>query len=275
MRERRSPRRRRLFPQPPIRLGAEFQVNSYTPDAQTSAAVGIDATAAFVVAWTDFDQDGGPVTGIRAQRFNPAGVKLGVEFQVNSYTIGTQHEPAVGVRGTGEFVIVWQSSGQDGSMYGLFARRYSSSGTALAAEFQVNTLHPNSQMYAAVGVDGDGDFVVVWRSDAQDGSSGGIFGWRFDSAGAQQSVEFQINATTASGDLPRDRRVVRRPVRRRLVGRAGRTSTHSGSAPREHRSVGSSWSAADDRHAGLSGGGDRPGRRLCGCVAELGQDGSA
>jgi hypothetical protein len=186
-----------LLPQPPIRLGAEFQVNSYTLDAQTNAAVGIDATGAFVVAWVDFDQDGGPVTGIRAQRFNPAGVKLSTEFQVNAYTIGTQHAPAVGMRSTGEFVIVWQSSGQDGSQYGLFGRRYSSSGVALAAEFRINTYTPDAQRVPAVGVDGDGDFVVVWRSDGQDGSLGGVFGRRFNSAGGAQSVEFQVNTVTA------------------------------------------------------------------------------
>src|SRR5262245_43451884 len=81
-----------LLAQPPIRLGAEFQVNSRTVDTQSNPSVGIDAAAGFVVAWVDFGQDGGPFTGIHAQRFNPAGARLGVEFQVNSYTVGTQHE---------------------------------------------------------------------------------------------------------------------------------------------------------------------------------------
>ena len=190
-----------LVAQPSIRLGGEFQVNSYTLSEQTRAAVAIDATAAFVVAWTADNQDGA-FTAIRAQRFSPAGAKLGVELQVNSYTVGFQDAPAVGMRSTGEFVIVWQSPGsQDGSLDGLFGRRYSSSGVALAAEFQINTYTSGSQRMAKVGVDGDGDFVVVWQSAGQDGYLDGVFGQRFASAGGALSVEFQVNTATVYGQI--------------------------------------------------------------------------
>src|SRR5262245_44159623 len=81
-----------LLAQPPNRLGAELQVNSYTVYAQTNAAVASDALGDFVVVWADHGQEGEPflAVGVRAQRFNPAGVKLGVEFQVNTYTLDIQ-----------------------------------------------------------------------------------------------------------------------------------------------------------------------------------------
>jgi hypothetical protein len=67
------------------------------------------------------------------------------------------------------------------------------------AEFQVNTHTTYTQTYADVVMDGNGKFVVVWRSYRHDGSSGGIFGQCFDPNCKPLGNEFQINTTT-SGD---------------------------------------------------------------------------
>jgi len=55
-------------------------------------------------------------------------------------------------------------------------------GDALGPEFQVNTFATSYQVDAAVAMDADGDFVVAWESDNQDGSYLGIFAQRFDGA---------------------------------------------------------------------------------------------
>jgi hypothetical protein len=48
-----------------------------------------------------------------------------------------------------------------------------------------------------VGADGAGNFVVVWRTEAdQDGSYSGIMARRYDSAGAPQGGEFVVSQTT-------------------------------------------------------------------------------
>lgn len=65
------------------------------------------------------------------------------------------------------------------------------------AEFQVNTHTPNDQITPAVAMDERGNFVVVWRSYLQDGSSGGIFGQRFDASANRVGSEFQINTVTS------------------------------------------------------------------------------
>jgi len=39
---------------------------------------------------------------------------VGSEFQVNTYTTGAQYFPSVAMDATGNFVVVWTSSGQDG-----------------------------------------------------------------------------------------------------------------------------------------------------------------
>ena len=61
-------------------------------------------------------------------------------------------------------------------------------------EFQVNRYTTNHQYRPALAADADGDFVVTWSSGGQDGpGTPGIFGARFDSAGALLGAEFQVN----------------------------------------------------------------------------------
>jgi hypothetical protein len=45
------------------------------------------------------------------------------------------------------------------------------------------------QNYPSVIFDASGNFVVVWSGNQQDGSGYGIFGQRFDAAGAVQGGE--------------------------------------------------------------------------------------
>jgi hypothetical protein len=129
----------------------------------------------------------------------PAASQLvGPEFQVNSFTTGFQYKQAVAASGSGNFVVVWQSSGQDGSDAGVFGQRFDGAGTPLGTEFQVNSYTTSYQRSPAVAADGSGNFVVVWESAAQDGSTSGVFGQRFDSAGIPQGSEFQVNSYTTS-----------------------------------------------------------------------------
>jgi hypothetical protein len=128
----------------------------------------------------------------------------GSEFQANTYTTYDQGRGGVAVAsdGSGNFVVVWASSyGQDGDGNGVFGRRFGSSGTALGAEFQVNTYTTADQGRGglALAAAAAGEFVVVWNSYYQDGSSWGIFGQRFDGAGSPQGGEFQVNTYTTGG----------------------------------------------------------------------------
>jgi len=102
-------------------LGPEFQVSSYTPNWQSQSAVAADGAGGFLVVWQSDGQDGSG-DGIFAQRYDPAGRPVGAELQVNDSTTGDQQSPAVAARGLGEFVVTWQSEGQDGSNTGIFGR---------------------------------------------------------------------------------------------------------------------------------------------------------
>ena len=118
---------------------------------------------------SSYGQDGSGF-GVFGQRFNAAGLPQGSEFQVNSYTTGSQGCPAVASDASGNFVVVWTSSGQDGSGYGVFGQRFDASGLPQGSEFQVNSYTTGYQSYPAVASDANGNFVVVWESYGQDGS---------------------------------------------------------------------------------------------------------
>jgi len=175
-------------------VGPEFRVNTYTGDNQVIASVASDSVN-FVVVWNSQGQDGSGY-GVFGQRYAASGVPLGGEFRVNTFTTGAQVRAAVAADSAGNFVVVWDSLGQDGSSYGVFGQRYASSGAPLGPEFRVNTSTASAQAYPAVASDASGNFVVAWESLAQDGSDFGVFGQRFASSGAPLGSEFRVNTYT-------------------------------------------------------------------------------
>jgi hypothetical protein len=173
-----------------VPLDGEFQINLVTAGVQFAPSVAVAPDGRFIVVWK-------PLNGVFGQRFDSAGGRVGVPFQLNTYTVGSNHNDAkVAVDGDGDFVALWQNTPQDGSFNGIFGQLFASSGTKLGAEFQVNTFVAGNQMYSALAMDGDGDFVVVWHSYGQDEAnvaSTGVFAQRFSSSGTPLAAEFQVN----------------------------------------------------------------------------------
>ena len=63
----------------------------------------------------------------------PPGTPAGPEWVVNSYTTCDQVLPSVAAAATGAFVVVWESSQQDGHGWGVFGQRYDAAGNATGA----------------------------------------------------------------------------------------------------------------------------------------------
>ena len=59
------------------------------------------------------------------QLLSAGAAAVGFETRVNTFTTGDQTAPAVAMDAAGDYVAVWQSYGQDGSIFGIYARRYS------------------------------------------------------------------------------------------------------------------------------------------------------
>ena len=178
-------------------VGAEFRVNTYTTNSQGFGVVAMDADGDFVVSWLSIDQDGWG-EGVYAQRYNADGSPVGTEFQVNTETLLVKGSPSVAMDADGDFVVSWSSSGQDGDSSGVYAQRFSADGSAVGTEFQVNTYTTTDQEYPSVAMDADGDFVVSWASEGQDGDGFGVYAQRFSADGSAVGTEFQVNTYTTS-----------------------------------------------------------------------------
>ena len=160
-------------------LGSEFRVNTYTTDFQLQPSVASDPAGNFVVVWLSYSTAAGH-DGIYGQRYAASGLPLGSEFRANSYfTPNAPTFPMVALDSAGDFVVTWNNFNQDGSFDGVFGQRYGGTGAPLGSEFRVNTFTPDFQTKAVVATDAAGDFVVVWESRYQDGSSDGVFAQRF------------------------------------------------------------------------------------------------
>jgi hypothetical protein len=175
------------------RLGGEIHVSSETAQDQVNPAVAVDDFGNFVVVWESDSQDTDRF-GIYGQRFDSSGSKIGSEFRVNTTIAEDQKHAAVAMNGAGQFVVVWQSDGQDGDGFGIYAQRYNAAGGAVGDEFLVNTLTSFDQRDPSVAITSSGEFVVTWTAaNVPDGDGLEIIGQRFDSDGNRVGLEFQVN----------------------------------------------------------------------------------
>ena len=154
-------------------------MNTYIANAQQEPSVAAFPNGKFVVAWESNGQDGSSY-GVYAQRYNAAGTAVGAEFKVNTYTTNNQMNPSVATFLDEGFVVAWESWNQDGSGDGVYAQRYDAAGTAVGAEFRVNTYTASNQWSPSVAAFPNGGFVVVWESNGQDGSDNGVYAQRYE-----------------------------------------------------------------------------------------------
>lgn len=175
-------------------VGSAFRVNVGTSGNQNNVAVAMDAYGNFVVVWQSSDGSG---DGIYARRYNLSGASLTSEFRVNSATSGNQQSPAVVMRDDGSFVVAWHSANIDGSGDAIMARRYSATGTALAAQFRVSQFSTGNQQFASIAVDSTGNFLIAWHSAGQDGAGDAVVARAFNASGSALGNELIVNELTA------------------------------------------------------------------------------
>jgi hypothetical protein len=177
-------------------LAVEFQVNVYTLSSQSRPSVAADGDGDFIVVWSSYGQDDGYYEGVFGRRFSSTGAVLIDEFQVNAQTVLDQDLPQVAVEADGDFVVTWRHYTEVvGLTADIVARRFASSGSPSSGDFQVNTHTTGYQSDPSLAIRGDGSFVVVWRSEFQDGSLDGVFGQRFVSGTVVATATFTATAS--------------------------------------------------------------------------------
>jgi len=186
-----------LFDENGVKIGSEFRVNTYTNNAQTDPSVASLTNGNFVVTWNSNLQDGSS-WGVYAQLFNGIGAKVGNEFRVNTYATSAQMSPSITSFPNNTFVVTWHSQNQDSSNYGIFAQLFDENARKLGNEFQVNTYSNNSQSRPSITALRNGNFVVTWDSDGQDGNFTGVYGQIFHDNITYPSTSTTTSTTTSS-----------------------------------------------------------------------------
>jgi len=189
------------MPQLYRRKGGEILVNTETLNTQSSGNLALLSNGGFVVVWIDGSMIGSDTSGfgIKAQRFDADGNKLGAEFLVNTTTSANQTGPVVATLPSGRFVVTWidaSATGGDTSGTAVRGQIFEANGTPVGAEFLINTEIANNQGPATVTELSGGGFVVSWSDGSGvggDASGTGIKAQLFDSAGAKVGGEILVN----------------------------------------------------------------------------------
>jgi len=105
-----------------IPRGEPFVVNTIRAGAQQWPQAALNDANEFVIVWEhDTGDPNAAATEIAARYFDPNGVPVGSQFQLNKYTLDRQRYPDVAMSSDGSFIAAWESNDQDGSGYGIFA----------------------------------------------------------------------------------------------------------------------------------------------------------
>jgi hypothetical protein len=102
--------------------GSELRISTIAGNNQVPH-VAMAASGSFLVAWHNDGSDGSG-KGIYAQHYAADGTPEGSNFLVNTTTAGDQVGAAVMLGANDQALIAWQSNGQDGSGYGVYAQWY-------------------------------------------------------------------------------------------------------------------------------------------------------
>lgn len=165
---------------------------------QRASAIAGSQVGNFVIVWQRYT-GASESWDLFGRVYSRNAVPLGPEFAVNTTTAGCQQRPSVATDRLGNFVVTWESDGQDGSGRGVFARRFASDGSALGGEILVNETTAGDQRSPVVARHPFGAFLVVWQSEGTppDGDGWGVFARGFDAAGVPSSSQTLVNATIA------------------------------------------------------------------------------
>jgi hypothetical protein len=179
--------------------GSSFNVSamwkSLAAGDQKHPQVALLQNGGAVVVW----QGGKPWQCIYARFLRTDGTFLTGDVRVSTQRKYNLSAPRVAMLTDGSVVFVWSSFGQDGSLQGVFGRRFTATGRAIGNEFQVNQFTQNNQRSPAVAALSTGGFVVVWISELQRaGSSVDVFARIFDSSGMPVAGEFAANTSTTN-----------------------------------------------------------------------------
>jgi hypothetical protein len=182
-----------------LKVGSETLVNSeelFIDSRSSYASITSLNDGGYVVSWTYRNDRYGLNSDIHLQRFDNNGEKIGDEIVVNTYLDKLQNFSEICSLSDGGYIVTWQSYGQDGSFYGIFAQRYDQNGEKFGDEIQVNTTTEDSQYEPSISSLNDGGYVITWTVLRVDGKEHEIYLQRFDANNEKIGDEILVNTYT-------------------------------------------------------------------------------
>lgn len=144
-------------------LSGELAINLPATGAHAHPRIATDPSGNFIVAWEGLTAGGSVVL---ARRFNAAGTALSGQLMVDSSPTGPAHDPVVAANALGEFVVVWDALGQDGSGAAVLAQAFGNANPppSLGGKLQLNTTTAGDQAFPGVGLSAGGSLLLAWES---------------------------------------------------------------------------------------------------------------
>jgi len=189
--------------------GHTFRVNKVTTGNQIKPQVQLLANNNIIFVW-ESSVSGIPYIYARfAKNSAKNAATYGTNFytsdiQVNTYTTDQQINPAVAALPDGSAIITWSSYGEDGSMWGVYARRLTAAGKAVKADndgstkqFLVTQYTSYNQRNPAVATLANGNYVIAWVSEQERSvSSIDVYARIFTPAGVPVTDEIPLDSGT-------------------------------------------------------------------------------
>jgi len=131
---------------------------------------------------------------VMTRTMNASGIFNGDEVAVSLRSDLSQLTPAIAALPNGNYVVVWSSYDQDGSMQGVYGALFDAVTHKLSGEFQINQFAQFNQRNPAVSALPAGGFVVTWISEGNRGdSSADVYARIYDAGGVATGTEFRVN----------------------------------------------------------------------------------
>ena len=139
-----------------VPTGNQFQVNTSILGSQRNPAVTELQDGGFLVVWI--------FPRLQAQRYSAAGSPVGNEFQIPTPEPFGVDDPDVAIGWNGTVAIAWEDNDAPGDATEIRAKLLDEDLNSLGADFRVNTVIVESQIYARVADYGPRGFLVTWDS---------------------------------------------------------------------------------------------------------------